>query len=147
MGVNEDKIKIFTTSELVFVIGHLGFLPDFLYLNIHQPGISEGERTRRLESNTLSTKINFLAWLFEVNLNTYLNNRNSFFSHQVMGSFVVIIPNPLMPDSLRIVVWKSLSTIAPPIFYIVATEKESFKDTLKLCRMPCSNAAVHPLIV
>ena len=64
-----------------------------------------------------------------------------------MGSFVVIIPNPLMPDSLRIVVWKSLSTIAPPIFYIVAAERETFKDMLKLCRMPRRNAAVHPLIV
>ena len=48
---------------------------------------------------------------------------------------------------LRIAVWRSLSTIAPSIFYIFTAEKESFKDMLKLCRKPCSNAAVHPLII
>ena len=30
------------------------------------PGISESERQRRKESNRISTKINFAAWLIEV---------------------------------------------------------------------------------
>ena len=64
-----------------------------------------------------------------------------------MGSFVFLVPTPLMSLPLRIAAWKCLSTIAPPIFYIVAAEK----DTLKLCRIPslslCTDTAVHPLIV
>ena len=31
-----------------------------------EPGISESERQRRRESNRISTKINFAAWLIEV---------------------------------------------------------------------------------
>ena len=57
-----------------------------------------------------------------------------------MGSLVFLIPTPL-PLPLRIAVWKSLTTIAPPIFYIVAAEK----DTLK--HLFCTDSAVHPLVI
>ena len=65
---------------------------------------------------------------------------------QLIGSVVLLLADSL-PIQLRIVVWKSLSTIAPPLFYIVAAEKER----LKLCRMPsvsfCTNNNVHPLVI
>lgn len=55
-----------------------GFSELVLLLLFHQTGISDSERTRRKESNILSTKINFLAWLFEVNL--YLKDHISLIS-------------------------------------------------------------------
>ena len=68
------------------------------------------------------------------------------YDFQLIGSVVLICATPL-PIQLRIVVWKSLSTIAPPLFYIVAAEK----DRLKLCKMPsvsfCSDNNVHPLVI
>ena len=49
------------------------------------------------------------------------------------------------PLPLRIAIWKSLSTIASPIFYIISAEKERF------CKMPtvlcCTKNNVHPLVV
>ena len=57
-----------------------------------------------------------------------------------MGSLVFLIPTPL-PLPLRIAVWKSLTTIAPPIFYIVAAEKDMLKHLF------CTDSAVHPLVI
>ena len=50
----------------------------------------------------------------------FANNDKNF---QLVGSAFLIVPTTL-PVQLRIAVWKSLCTIAPPIFYIVGAQKD-----------------------
>ena len=49
-----------------------GYLRTSWYISL---GVSESERERRKQSNILTTKINFLAWIIEVIFQLYLNQK------------------------------------------------------------------------
>ena len=52
-----------------------------------------------------------------------------------------------MPVPMKVAIWKSLSTIAPPLFYIVVAEK----DRIRLCKIPsvsfCKDNNVHAVVI
>ena len=52
-----------------------------------------------------------------------------------------------LPVPMKIAIWKSLSTIAPPLFYIVVAEK----DRIRLCKIPsvsfCRDNNVHAVVI
>lgn len=72
------------------VIFHQGKLqlPQQWLDRIMDPGISESERQRRKESNKISTKINFAAWLIEVPACFEASFRNFFFGLGIWISYL-----------------------------------------------------------
>ena len=72
------------------VIFHQGKLqlPQQWLDRIMDPGISESERQRRKESNRISTKINFAAWLIEVPACFEASFRNFFFGLGIWISYL-----------------------------------------------------------
>jgi|ERR1712098_33209 len=76
----------------------------------NQQGLSEAERTRRIFSNKLTTKINFMAWLLEA-----------------LGTLVFIIPIPVDPKIQFILFRVAIVTLAP-LLYILAAERENCRN-------------------
>ena len=54
-------------------------------------------------------------------------------------------------DLLRWLIWRSESILLPPLFYLIAAEKEKVRNFWKSCRLPkinsCQDNTVHPLVV
>jgi len=86
-------------------------------------GISESERQRRNESNRISTEINFAAWLIEV-----------------FGTIFFILPVSI---TVRYQVFRVAAMGCPPLFYIMAAEKEKIKPLFKAL-FSRSQASVSP---
>ena len=83
-------------------------------------GISESERERRKKSNVLTTKINFLAWLIEVISTSFKNLKTVFL--QCVGVTTVLLDLPFQTTLFR-----ALTHIVAPLFYICAAEKDKLK--------------------
>ena len=135
-------------------------------------GISDIERKRRICSNKLSTKINFVAWIIQVSIG-YENIEKLFWTikiikslffvpillssnyliyviflspHlQVFGLLVLILPSPL-PMSLRYLSWIVINLNGPPLFYIVASEFQNWKIPTYCKISPCVRP-VHSVVV
>ena len=101
-------------------------------------GISESERERRKQSNLLTTKINFLAWVIEV-----LNMKDKLvlpeiFLLQLVGVVTptVSVLNPILPLPVRNTLLRAVTNIVAPLFYVCAAEKDKLKK-LRLGKLLC----------
>ena len=112
---------------------------DEINLNcISGQGISESERERRKQSNLLTTKINFMAWVIEV-----LNMKDKLvipqiFLLQLVGVVTptVSVLNPILPLPVRNPLLRAVTNIVAPLFYVCAAEKDKLKK-LRLGKLLC----------
>ena len=103
-------------------------------------GISNTERQKRKESNKLSTTLNFISWLMEVITAVF----GFTFSLQRGALLVAFIPLPVSQPA-RFLTYMILNHTSPPLFYIVALEKDTIRKWKVFKVIFRSNNTVHPL--
>ena len=94
----------------------------------------------------MTTKINFLAWIIEVTFKLYVNQKLFFL--QLVGVTTVAATqlSPFLPLPLRMTLFRLLTHVVAPLFYICAAEKEKLKKVSlrQLLCLPQNN--IQPIV-
>ena len=103
-------------------------------------GISETERNHRKEKNILSTEVNFTRWIFEVK---YVSSCLASIVVQMLGTLVFAFLTSL-DVRVRVLIWRVFSATLPPLFYILALNRDVHK-LLKHLISPQKTNTVYPV--